>query len=156
MVHFIKIWRILLRWVVKKFPEWWYCSVMAEHDGNSCVIACKVGPLLACACTRANTVTHRSIDPATFESTSRVRQSHSIWYPLWLRNVSPWGPLSESGTARSHSELDPECTVVGRQEGWCVIVMQKPLSLPLVAPLPPNFIAQHLQNLHVDMTCNIL
>ena len=29
----------------------------------------------------------------------------------------------------------------------CVIVMQKPLSMPLVAPLPPNCIAQPLQNL---------
>jgi hypothetical protein len=34
--------------------------------------------------------------------------------------------------------------------------MQKPLSLPLVAPLPPNFMAQPLQNLQVEMTSNIL
>jgi hypothetical protein len=38
----------------------------------------------------------------------------------------------------------------------CVIVMQKPLSLPLVTPLPPNCIAQPLQNLHVEMTSNTL
>ena len=34
----------------------------------------------------------------------------------------------------------------------CVIVMKKPLSLPLVAPFLPNCIAQPLQNLHVEMT----
>jgi len=34
----------------------------------------------------------------------------------------------------------------------CVIVMQKPLSLPLVAPFPPKCIAQPLQNVHVEMT----
>jgi hypothetical protein len=32
--------------------------------------------------------------------------------------------------------------------------MQKPLSLPLVTPLPRNCIAQPLQNLHVEMTSN--
>jgi hypothetical protein len=36
----------------------------------------------------------------------------------------------------------------------CVIVMQKPLSMPLVAPISPNCIAQPLQNLHVEMTSN--
>jgi hypothetical protein len=39
---------------------------------------------------------------------------------------------------------------------WCVIVMQKPLSLLLVAPFPPNCTAQLLQNLHVEMTINPL
>jgi hypothetical protein len=34
--------------------------------------------------------------------------------------------------------------------------MQKPLSLPLVAPLPPNRIAQPLQDLHVEMASNSL
>jgi len=34
----------------------------------------------------------------------------------------------------------------------CIIVMQKPLSLPLVAPFPPKCIEQPLQNLHVEMT----
>ena len=38
----------------------------------------------------------------------------------------------------------------------CVIVMQKPLSLPLVAPFPSNCIAQPMQNLHVEMTINSL
>ena len=38
----------------------------------------------------------------------------------------------------------------------CVIVMQKPLSLPLVAPFPPNCIVQPLQNLYVEMTINNL
>jgi len=38
----------------------------------------------------------------------------------------------------------------------CIIVMQKPLSLPLVAPFPPNCIVQPLQNLHVEMTINSL
>jgi hypothetical protein len=33
-------------------------------------------------------------------------------------------------------------------------MMQKPLSLPLVTPLPTNCIAQPLQNLHVEMTSN--
>jgi hypothetical protein len=37
-----------------------------------------------------------------------------------------------------------------------VIVMQKPLSLPLVASLPPNCISQPLQNLQVEMTGNFL
>jgi hypothetical protein len=32
--------------------------------------------------------------------------------------------------------------------------MQKPLSLTLVAPIPPNCTAQHLQNLQVEMTSN--
>jgi len=36
----------------------------------------------------------------------------------------------------------------------CVIVMKKPLSLPIVATFPPNCIAQPLQNLHVEMTIN--
>jgi hypothetical protein len=36
----------------------------------------------------------------------------------------------------------------------CVIVMQKLLSLPLVAPLPPNCISQPLQNSHVGLTSN--
>jgi hypothetical protein len=34
--------------------------------------------------------------------------------------------------------------------------MQKPLPLPLVAPLPLNFIAQPLQNLHAEMSSNTL
>jgi len=38
----------------------------------------------------------------------------------------------------------------------CVIVMKKPLSLPLVAPFPPNCIVQPLQNLYVEMTINNL
>jgi hypothetical protein len=38
----------------------------------------------------------------------------------------------------------------------CVIVMQKALSLPLVTPLPPNRMAQPLQNLHVEMASNSL
>jgi hypothetical protein len=38
----------------------------------------------------------------------------------------------------------------------CVIVMQKPLSLPLVAPFTPNCMAQPLENLHVEMTINRL
>jgi hypothetical protein len=38
----------------------------------------------------------------------------------------------------------------------CVIVMQKPLPLPHVAPLPPNCIAQPLQNVHIEMTSNTL
>jgi hypothetical protein len=37
-----------------------------------------------------------------------------------------------------------------------MIVMQKPLSLPLVSPSPPNCIAQPLKNLHVEMTINSL
>jgi len=37
-----------------------------------------------------------------------------------------------------------------------MIVMQKPLSLPLVTPFPPNCIAQPLQNLHIEMTINSL
>jgi hypothetical protein len=35
-------------------------------------------------------------------------------------------------------------------------VMQKPLSLPLVTPLPPNCIAESLQNLHVEIASNTL
>ena len=35
-----------------------------------------------------------------------------------------------------------------------VVVMQKPFSLPIVAPFPPNCIAQPLQNLHLEMTYN--
>jgi hypothetical protein len=38
----------------------------------------------------------------------------------------------------------------------CVIMMQKPLSLPLVVPLPLNCIIQPLQNLHIEMTSNTL
>jgi hypothetical protein len=38
----------------------------------------------------------------------------------------------------------------------CIIVMQKPLSVPLVVPFPPNCITQPLQNLHVEMTINSL
>jgi hypothetical protein len=34
--------------------------------------------------------------------------------------------------------------------------MEKPLILPLVAPLPPNFIAQPIRNLQVEITSNIL
>jgi hypothetical protein len=34
----------------------------------------------------------------------------------------------------------------------CVIVMQKPLSLPLVRPLPPDCISQSLQNLRYGLT----
>jgi hypothetical protein len=35
-------------------------------------------------------------------------------------------------------------------------VMQKPVSLRLVAPFPPNCIEQPLQNLHVQMATNTL
>jgi hypothetical protein len=41
-----------------------------------------------------------------------------------------------------------------RRVAHCVIVMHKPLSLGLTAPLPPNYIAQPLQNLNVHMTSN--
>jgi hypothetical protein len=71
---------------------------------------------------------------------------------------------------KSYSERDPESTVFGwwlgrkiflgeellhnkRCVARCVIAMQKPLSLPLVAPLPPNCSAQPL---HADMTSNTL
>jgi hypothetical protein len=36
------------------------------------------------------------------------------------------------------------------------IMMQKPLSLPHITPLPLNCIAQFLQNLHVEMTSNTI
>jgi hypothetical protein len=35
-----------------------------------------------------------------------------------------------------------------------IIAIQKPVSLPLFTPLPPNCITQPLQNLHVEMTSN--
>jgi hypothetical protein len=34
--------------------------------------------------------------------------------------------------------------------------MQEPLSVPVFSTLSPNCIAQSLQNLHVEKTCNIL
>jgi hypothetical protein len=36
------------------------------------------------------------------------------------------------------------------------IIMQKPLSLSPVMPLPPNFTVQRLQDLHAEMTSNTL
>jgi hypothetical protein len=30
-------------------------------------------------------------------------------------------------------------------------MMLKPLSLPLVAPLPPNYMEQHVRNVHIKM-----
>jgi hypothetical protein len=38
----------------------------------------------------------------------------------------------------------------------CFIVMQKSLPVAVVAPLPPNSIAQPLQNLHVELTTDTL
>jgi hypothetical protein len=38
----------------------------------------------------------------------------------------------------------------------CVIVMQKPLPLPLFPPLSPNCIPQPLQNVHIEITSNAL
>jgi hypothetical protein len=35
-------------------------------------------------------------------------------------------------------------------------MMQKQLSLPFVAPIPPNYITQPLQNIHIEMTDNTL
>jgi hypothetical protein len=37
-----------------------------------------------------------------------------------------------------------------------VILMQKPLPLPLVTLLPPNRITQPLHNLHIEITTNTL
>jgi hypothetical protein len=69
---------------------------------------------------------------------SGVRPLQSILRPHGC-DMSPWGPFSEYGTAKSYWEPDPESTVVGwwqellhnkRCVARCVIVMQKPLSLP--------------------------
>jgi hypothetical protein len=76
--------------------------------GNSCIITFKVHTQ---AC---------SIDSATVGSaggrllleSSHVRQSHSISCPALLQNLCPWGPFLESGTAKSHSERDPDSTVI--------------------------------------------
>jgi hypothetical protein len=69
--------------------------------------------------------------------------------PTLLLNVSPWGPYSEQGTAKSHWERNPESAVVGwwhnkRRVARC---RNHCPCLPLVAPLP-------LQNLHPEMTSN--
>ena len=52
--------------------------------------------------------------------------------------------------------LGEELLHIKRCVAWCIIMMQKPLSLPLVTPFPPNCIVQPLQNLHVEMTINSL
>jgi hypothetical protein len=43
-----------------------------------------------------------------------------------------------------------------RSVAWCVIVMRKPLPLPLVALIPPNCIGHPLRNLRIEMTSNTL
>jgi len=112
-----------------------------------------------------------SIYPAIVGSTggrlllesSGVRSSPSIWCPPWLRNGYPWGLFSEYGTAKSHSERDPEITVVGwwqecfsrrgidaQQAMWGSVPYrgaETTLCLPFVAPFPPKCIAQPLQKL---------
>jgi hypothetical protein len=39
---------------------------------------------------------------------------------------------------------------------WCIIVVQKPLSLPFEVPLPLNCTVQPLPNVHIQMTSNTL
>jgi hypothetical protein len=73
-----KQWTLYI-WTVKKFPEWWYCTLMVGHTAYG--ITFKVGPSSA----RTHTKTC-SIDPAIAGSTdgrlllesSGVRPSHSI------------------------------------------------------------------------------
>jgi hypothetical protein len=60
------------------------------------------------------------------------------------------------GWAMTNAFLGEKLQHNKRCVAWCIIVMQKPLSLPLVAPFPPNCIVQPLQNLHVEITINSL
>jgi hypothetical protein len=67
--------------------------------------------------------------------------------------LSPGNSHSEHGTAKSHSEHDPESAVAGWwRNKRCVARCRNHCScLPLVAPPPPNCIAQPLINLHIEM-----
>jgi hypothetical protein len=84
-------------------------------------------------------------------------------------DMFPWCPFSEQGTTKSHLERDPEstafwwwrnvslCEELLHNKRWVtryVIVKWISLSLPVVAPLPANCMAQSLQNMHVEMTSN--
>jgi hypothetical protein len=81
---------------VKKFQKW--CN--GRTFSNAYLITYNVWSLHPHTC---------SIDYATAGSSGGrllleyfgVRPSHSIWCPLWLWNVSPWGTFSEQGTAKS-------------------------------------------------------
>jgi hypothetical protein len=94
----------------------------------------------------------------TFELMSSMVVKHAHLSPIFR-------------VGNSHSEWDSESTMVGwwqecfsqwellhnkRCVTQCIIVMQKPLSLSLVVLLPPNFITQPLQNLHIEMASNTL
>ena len=85
----------------------------------------------------------RSVE-ANFQSREQPKVTLSeIWRVRWL---------SGDRNAFLGQELLQNKRFVAR----CVIVIQKPLSLPIVAPFLPNCIAQPLQNLHVEMTINSL
>jgi hypothetical protein len=74
-------------------------------------------------------------------------QPKAVWSEIWR----VWWLCDDS-----NAFLGEELLLNKRCVACCIIVMQKPLSLQLAVLLPPNCIVQPLQNLHVEMTSNIL
>jgi hypothetical protein len=69
-------------------------------------------------------------------------QPKVIWSEIW---TVQWSRVDRNVF------LDEEFLHNKRCVARYIIVMQKPLSLPLVAPLLPNCIMQTLQNLHDEL-----
>jgi hypothetical protein len=124
---------------VKTFPEWWALHCKGRTYGKAYLNDLECRTFMHTNTCSIDSATVGSTDIRFLLESSRVRPTHLISCPPWLRNMSPWGPFSEQGAAKGNSERDLECTVVGwwqellhnkRSVVRCVIVMQKPLSLP--------------------------
>jgi hypothetical protein len=122
--------------------------------GNAYLIALKVEPLCSRSHTHTHTHTHtlthtHSLNPAIVGSTggrhlsesSRVLslEAKSGGHGGWVMTEM----FFSAGTCRTRSDV--RLGTLSWRRSLCPC-------LPLVAPLPPNCIAQPLQNLHVKMT----
>jgi hypothetical protein len=146
-----------IRWGVKKFPEWWYCTVILGH-GNAYLMTFKLG-FLCTQCTLAPLIL------PLLEAQAEV----FFWNLPKFRRSIPFDALygCETCSFEAHFYIREEL-IVTRSEirgvrwfdydrvgflceeflnnKWlvdrCVIMIQKTLSLLLFAPLNTNCISQ--------------
>jgi len=160
-----------LRGAVKKFPEMWYSTVMVGYMTTLYLITFKVGPL------RTHTHTH-TLAPSILPLLEAPVEGF-VWNLLEFGRRIRSDVLHGCDTCPLEAHFKSrELTKVPRSEirkvRWlgddrnaflseklphnkrcvtrCLVVMQKPLSLPDVTLFSPNCMGQPPQNLHVEMT----
>jgi hypothetical protein len=134
----------MLQWAVKKFPEWWYCTMMvrntATHTQACSIVGSTDGRLLLDSSELGRRIRFyvlRGCETCPFEDRFQNMEEPKVTRSEILR--VRW--LGDDRNVFLGEELLHNKRNVTR----CVSVMQKPLLLPLVALLPQKC----MQNLHV-------